>query len=50
MPAAEAMSRVQYTPQAADLSALATAYGWGHVRVTTRSELDQALTACQLEA
>ncbi|WP_221586094.1 2-succinyl-5-enolpyruvyl-6-hydroxy-3-cyclohexene-1-carboxylic-acid synthase [Microbacterium sp. G2-8] len=42
---AEAMSRVQYTPQAADLSALAIAYGWGHVRVTTRSELDQALTA-----
>ena len=40
-----AMDRVQYTPQAADLAALATAYGWEHRRVTTRAELDQALLA-----
>ncbi|WP_309069151.1 2-succinyl-5-enolpyruvyl-6-hydroxy-3-cyclohexene-1-carboxylic-acid synthase [Microbacterium sp.] len=37
------MERVQYTPQAADLAALAAAYGWEHTRVTTRSALDQAL-------
>ncbi|WP_203137454.1 2-succinyl-5-enolpyruvyl-6-hydroxy-3-cyclohexene-1-carboxylic-acid synthase [Microbacterium sp. JZ31] len=39
------MERVQYTPQAADLAALAAAYGWEHTRVTTRSALDQALIA-----
>lgn len=39
------MDRVQYTPQAADLAALAAAYGWEHTRVTTRSALDQALIA-----
>ncbi|WP_111467078.1 2-succinyl-5-enolpyruvyl-6-hydroxy-3-cyclohexene-1-carboxylic-acid synthase [Microbacterium suaedae] len=42
---AEAMDRVQLTPQSADLAQIARAYGWEHVRATTRSELDQALTA-----
>ena len=40
----EAFDRVQFTPQQVDFSALAAAYGWGHVRVTTRGELDEALT------
>lgn len=40
-----AMERVLYTPQTVDIAALAAAYGWEHVRVATRSELDQALTA-----
>ncbi|WP_209306739.1 2-succinyl-5-enolpyruvyl-6-hydroxy-3-cyclohexene-1-carboxylic-acid synthase [Microbacterium paludicola] len=39
------MDRVQYTPQQADVAALASAYGWEHTRVTTRSALDQALIA-----
>ncbi len=39
------MARVQYTPQAVDLAAVARAYGWEHTRVTTRSALDQALIA-----
>jgi 2-succinyl-5-enolpyruvyl-6-hydroxy-3-cyclohexene-1-carboxylate synthase len=39
------MDRVQYTPQRADVAALASAYGWEHTRVTTRSALDQALIA-----
>ncbi len=42
---AAALERVQYTPQTVDLAALARAYGWAYQRVTTRSELDQALTA-----
>lgn len=41
----DAMTRVQYTPQRADLAAIASAYGWEHVRATTRAELDQALLA-----
>ncbi|MBV0894004.1 2-succinyl-5-enolpyruvyl-6-hydroxy-3-cyclohexene-1-carboxylate synthase [Microbacterium sp. NC79] len=41
---AEDMTRVQYTPQNVDLERIATAYGWGYRRVSTRSELDQALT------
>lgn len=41
----DAMTRVQYTPQRADLAALAAAYGWEHTRVTTRAALDQALLA-----
>ena len=40
----EAFDRVQFTPQQVDLAALAAAYGWGYVRVTTRGELDEALT------
>ncbi|MEN2740425.1 2-succinyl-5-enolpyruvyl-6-hydroxy-3-cyclohexene-1-carboxylic-acid synthase [Microbacterium sp. X-17] len=42
---AAAHARVQYTPQAVDLAALAAAYGWAYRRVTTRTELDQVLTA-----
>lgn len=42
---ADDMARVQYTPQAASLADLARAYGWEHTLVTTRSALDQALTA-----
>jgi 2-succinyl-5-enolpyruvyl-6-hydroxy-3-cyclohexene-1-carboxylate synthase len=34
-----------YTPQRASLSALAEAYGWDYVRVETRGELEQLLTA-----
>jgi 2-succinyl-5-enolpyruvyl-6-hydroxy-3-cyclohexene-1-carboxylate synthase len=40
-----AFDRVQYTPQAVDLEALATAYGWGYARATTRGELSDALAA-----
>lgn len=42
---AEAMERVLYTPQAVRLEQLALAYGWEYHRVTTRSALDQLLTA-----
>jgi 2-succinyl-5-enolpyruvyl-6-hydroxy-3-cyclohexene-1-carboxylate synthase len=41
----EAMDRVLYTPHATRLEQLALAYGWEYTRVTTRSALDQALTA-----
>ncbi|SMH45341.1 2-succinyl-5-enolpyruvyl-6-hydroxy-3-cyclohexene-1-carboxylate synthase [Rathayibacter oskolensis] len=41
----DAFDRVQFTPQAVDLEALARAYGWSHRRVTTRGELEQALTS-----
>ena len=41
---AEAFDRVQYTPQRVDFAALASAYGWGYARATTRGELDEALT------
>lgn len=37
--------RVFFTPQDADLAALATAYGWYYARVDTRAALDQALTS-----
>jgi 2-succinyl-5-enolpyruvyl-6-hydroxy-3-cyclohexene-1-carboxylate synthase len=37
--------RVLYTPQVVDLAALAAAYGWRHARVTSRGDLDKALTA-----
>jgi 2-succinyl-5-enolpyruvyl-6-hydroxy-3-cyclohexene-1-carboxylate synthase len=39
------VDRVLYTPQSVNLEALATAYGWDYVKATTRSSLDQALTA-----
>lgn len=42
---AEAMDRVLYTPHSARLEHLALAYGWEYSRVTSRSALDQALTA-----
>jgi 2-succinyl-5-enolpyruvyl-6-hydroxy-3-cyclohexene-1-carboxylate synthase len=38
------VDRVLLTPQSVDLAALATAYGWEYRRVTTRGELDPALT------
>ena len=41
----EAMDRVLYTPHSTRLEHLALAYGWEYTRVTTRSALDQALTA-----
>jgi len=40
---ADAMTRVQFTPQSVALAPLAAAYGWHHVRAATRAELDQAL-------
>ncbi|PPF80777.1 2-succinyl-5-enolpyruvyl-6-hydroxy-3-cyclohexene-1-carboxylic-acid synthase, partial [Subtercola sp. Z020] len=40
-----AFDRVMLTPQSVDLEALARAYGWAYTRVTTRVELDRALTA-----
>ena len=40
-----AMDRVLYTPHSTRLEHLALAYGWEYSRVTTRSALDQALTA-----
>ncbi|WP_166876220.1 2-succinyl-5-enolpyruvyl-6-hydroxy-3-cyclohexene-1-carboxylic-acid synthase [Salinibacterium sp. ZJ450] len=40
-----AIDRVLYTPQHVEMKALAAAYGWQHRLVTTRGELDQALTA-----
>jgi len=39
------MDRVLYTPHAVRLTALAEAYGWHCVQVSTRADLDQALTA-----
>lgn len=36
--------RAIITPHRADVAALAAAYGWDHVRVTTRGELEDALT------
>ncbi|CAN5519259.1 2-succinyl-5-enolpyruvyl-6-hydroxy-3-cyclohexene-1-carboxylic-acid synthase [soil metagenome] len=38
------VNRVLLTPQTVDLAALASAYGWEYRRVTTRGELDPALT------
>lgn len=43
--AADAMERVQFTPQSVRLEQLALAYGWEYQRVTTRVALDQALTS-----
>jgi 2-succinyl-5-enolpyruvyl-6-hydroxy-3-cyclohexene-1-carboxylate synthase len=43
--AAEAMDRVLYTPQAASLQSLASAYGWDYLRAGNRGQLDEALTA-----
>lgn len=40
----DAFERVMYTPQRADLAALAAAYGWQHRRVETRGELSGLLT------
>ncbi|GAA1001076.1 2-succinyl-5-enolpyruvyl-6-hydroxy-3-cyclohexene-1-carboxylic-acid synthase [Subtercola frigoramans] len=40
-----AFDRVMFTPQAVDIASLAKAYGWAYSSVTTRTELDSALTA-----
>ena len=40
-----AFDRVLLTPRPVDLGALATAYGWAYERVTTRGDLEKALTA-----
>ncbi|KQV06354.1 2-succinyl-5-enolpyruvyl-6-hydroxy-3-cyclohexene-1-carboxylic-acid synthase [Leifsonia sp. Root112D2] len=40
-----AFDRVMFTPQRADVAALASAYGWGYTKATTHGELDQALSA-----
>jgi 2-succinyl-5-enolpyruvyl-6-hydroxy-3-cyclohexene-1-carboxylate synthase len=40
-----AFDRVLLTPRPVDLGALAAAYGWAYQRVTTRGDLDRALTA-----
>jgi 2-succinyl-5-enolpyruvyl-6-hydroxy-3-cyclohexene-1-carboxylate synthase len=42
---AEDFDTVMRTPHAVDLAALAAAGGWAYRRVTTRAELDDALTA-----
>ena len=39
-----AFDRVQFTPVALDLEAIATAYGWQYRRAATRGELEAALT------
>lgn len=39
------MDRVLYTPHSVHIEQLALAYGWEYRRATTRSALDQALTA-----
>lgn len=39
-----AFDRVQFTPQRADIAAIARAYGWEYRRATTRAELETALT------
>lgn len=43
--AGQGFDRVLLTPQQVSIEALATAYEWRYVRVDTRGELDQALTA-----
>lgn len=43
--AGQGFDRVLLTPQQVSIEALAAAYGWRYVRVDTRGELDQALTA-----
>lgn len=41
----ESFDRVLFTPQAADLRALAEAYGWHYLLAGSRGELDEALSA-----
>ncbi|MCC2031302.1 2-succinyl-5-enolpyruvyl-6-hydroxy-3-cyclohexene-1-carboxylic-acid synthase [Microbacterium allomyrinae] len=41
----EVMDRVLYTPHSTRFEQLALAYGWEYRRITTRTALDQALTA-----
>ncbi|MBC7723788.1 MAG: 2-succinyl-5-enolpyruvyl-6-hydroxy-3-cyclohexene-1-carboxylic-acid synthase [Burkholderiaceae bacterium] len=39
----DAIDRVLYTPHSVDIRSLAAAYGWNHVLVSNRGELDEAL-------
>jgi len=41
---AAVIDRVFYTPHGVDLEALAKAYGWEYLKVTTASELERAIT------
>lgn len=43
---AEDFDRVLLTPQTASIEQLASAYGWDYRRVSTRGELDPALSTC----
>lgn len=43
-PDAALLDRVMLTPQRVDLAALAAAYGWEYRLVTSRGELDPALS------
>ena len=43
--AGEGFERVLLTPQRASIELIASAYGWDYLRVDTRGQLDQALTA-----
>lgn len=47
--AADAHSRVLYTPAVVDLEALATAYGWSYFRAETRADLERALVSREHE-
>ncbi|WP_253202125.1 2-succinyl-5-enolpyruvyl-6-hydroxy-3-cyclohexene-1-carboxylic-acid synthase [Subtercola sp. PAMC28395] len=40
-----AFDRVMFTPQSVDIASLAKAYGWAYSIVSTRTDLDSALTA-----
>jgi 2-succinyl-5-enolpyruvyl-6-hydroxy-3-cyclohexene-1-carboxylate synthase len=40
---AESFDRVQFTPHAVDVEAVARAYGWRYRRATNAGELDEAL-------
>ncbi|TFC92189.1 2-succinyl-5-enolpyruvyl-6-hydroxy-3-cyclohexene-1-carboxylic-acid synthase [Cryobacterium sinapicolor] len=42
---ADAVNRVLFTPQQADLAHLAAAYGWSYGLAATRSDLERSLTA-----
>jgi 2-succinyl-5-enolpyruvyl-6-hydroxy-3-cyclohexene-1-carboxylate synthase len=42
---ARVLDRAFFTPHGVDFSALAKAYGWDFVKVSTASELERALTA-----
>ena len=41
----ELFDRVMFTPHTVDISALATAYGWEYLHVTTMGELADALVS-----
>ena len=41
----DAFARVMRTPQSVSVEQLAAAYGWSYTKVSTRAELDRALTS-----